>query len=129
MNLEREGYEEVPLSTEPKKEEHKELTNVTGSAAYLLTVALLVFLAILLYEMTTRIYALSTKEADMQDLMGAYQHAIGSLSRKIGVINTTAGLFTKEDLEQYSLIVEKLQRLESLIAKGRQGSDEEEANQ
>lgn len=53
-------------------EERKELPDVDSGTVSLLTLLLFLFVAVLLYQATSRVFAVSTKQEDIRDLLRVY---------------------------------------------------------
>jgi hypothetical protein len=76
-----------------------------STVSTLLSYSLAIFLAILLYQMTERIYALNQKQDEKHDILNLYQDAARTLEQKIKILNLTASApFTEEDLATFSII-------------------------
>jgi hypothetical protein len=55
----------------------------------LLALSLFIFMALLLYQITSRVFALSGKQEEVRDLVQVYAEAAGTLEMRLKVLNLT----------------------------------------
>lgn len=81
-----------------------------------LTMGLCIFVGLLLFQISSRAFALSSKQAEVREQLQVYEEAVRTLETKLKVLNLTTGSpFTQEEYELYDGLIKRIRKMEAVV--------------